>query len=374
MRRVARARVPIFATVLLLGLGGLAWGSISVDSVNDEAAIAGGAACGNRTGAGFAASWADRPAGACALDVPPKWGAASINVLDIGTATLQTGVNFTRPSSPTVNFPVQSSGGGGCGSIDICNCDSAEVLSARVFNSYKRRACSAPCAMAGCPTPLASYQVEQKIGAGGTWTLCTGLGDCPDIAPDQAAQTFLRISRTDAGAKCGFVVIREPQIPGTAGTAYVRLEADNPCGLWSNWAVPTSGNTGTDLNLVNLIQIKRNGINGLIKFDIITTPGAAPITRTVTTAAVDSNTTVANNIKTQLEGAGVGFRISVAANAAAGGSVLDTFAGSPYEVGQPVVVVENAGFRVAAIHIKVVSGQEAIMEDLTPDPSVPTLS
>lgn len=373
MGRIARAKVPLYAMVVLASVAGYAWGSISVDSVNDEASIVGGPACMNRTA--VAAAWADRPAGGCAADpVVPEWvGGTSINVLDVATGALQTGVNFTRPSSPTINFPVQSSGGGGCGSIDLCNCDSAEIISARVFNSYKRRACST-CGIAGCPTPLTDYQVEQKIGATGTFVVCTGLGNCPDIAPDQTAQAFLRISRTDAGAKCGFLVIREPMTPaGTAGTAFVRLEADHPCGLFTNWAVPTTGNTGTDLNLVNLIQIKRNAINGVVHFDLVPTPGAAPVSFTVDTTG-KTNAVVAAEIDTKLEAAGLGLRASVAANAAAAGSVLDTFAGSPYEVGQPVVVVENAGFRVAAIHVKVVTGQEAIMEDLNPDPSVPTLS
>jgi hypothetical protein len=239
--------------------------------------------------------------------------------------------------------------------------------------------------------------VEQKIGAGGTWAVCTGLGNCPDIAPDQVAQTFLRISRTDAGPKCGFLVIREPQTPGTAGTAYVRLEIDSPCGIFSNWANPlaSSSNTGTDLSLVNLIQIKRNGINGVVRFDIQATPGAVPVSFTVDTTG-KTNAAVAAEMDTKFEAAGLGLRASVAANAAAAGSVISGIcdgngaqAGNPcatsaecggsaclsvYEAGQPVVVVENAGFRVAAIHVKAVAGQDVIMEDLNPTPGVPTLS
>ncbi|HEU5182226.1 MAG TPA: hypothetical protein VFW45_15685 [Candidatus Polarisedimenticolia bacterium] len=369
--RWVQASFRTFAMLLLLGFGRIAWGAVTLDFVNDEIApVLAGDDCGNRSGGAFAASWTDRAPGACAGDVPPDWtGGTFVNVPNISTPKgILTGVFFIRDTA-TIEFPVHSLGA--CGSIDLCACDSAEVVSARVFNSFKRRACS-NCAIPECPTPLADYAVEQKIG-NGLWVVCTSLADCPDISPSATAQAFLRIRRTDAGSKCGFVVIREPGVSGSSPTAYIRLEKDDPCDLESNWIDKDAGNIGDDLWLVNLLQIKRNGLNGIVKFDVIPTPGASPVSFTVDTTG-KTNAVIATEMDTKFEAAGLGLRTSVAANAAAAGSILDGFAPSPYETGQPVVVVENAGYRIAGINVKVVPGMEAIIEDLNPDPTVPTLS
>ena len=387
MRRFGRAEI-LFSIALLLGgttlVSGLAssvdTGVVKSTDFDNTAASTGVGTptCSNQsTAAGALHDFGDFPS--CpGTAVAPTFPVNVPDNLAFSPGSLNAGIVFVKDGSSTVLYTASSPTP--CGSIDECRCDSAELLTARLFNSYKRRGIGglAP----ACPSLISvgTYDVKQKIGVGGFGGSCTSAdfgpaGACRDLAPGESG--VLQIQRTDlGGAPCGFTLSFGPAINNGKS---LRIEPDFPhCALGATFAITNAGNThGDDLLPDLLLQLKRNGVNGSVLFEVRTTVNSSPLTFSVTTTAPETDTDVHTDIANHLNQLfdQLGFRLVTAEVVPSAGakSVVEPLAPGTYAAG-PGVQVKGFGFHVYSIHYKAVPGMQVVSENIDPNAGSPTLN
>jgi hypothetical protein len=381
MRWLVRARLPILLFVLVAGSAGLTHAK-STDWTNDVN-------CPGSSITGECFTRSTSPGSSALYNECPNAGVTCVgtgnpvNQLDIGyDSLLITIVTLQKKGGGQIfSFNPSSS----CASaIRMCNCDTAALMAARTINSWKRRYTTDPIPkVAACPLgpDPATHVVSQSLN-GSPYVTCddTFSGSCADAAPGDT----VKLSITPLGSPtCTLFVYKNPNPPSGSGEE-VTYETDPECIIANNFVKPNGGNTvKQDLLSDFIVQVKRNGINGVVTIGVQLDPGSAPVNKTITTLGTDTNDQVADKIVAAINSAPLNaapyFLNAVKfANAAAAGSQVEALNPGTYEAGQPVVKVINVQLKVATISVKgatgASTGQEIIAENIDNGAGIPTLS
>jgi hypothetical protein len=266
-----------------------------------------------------------------------------------------------------------------CGGINECNCDKADLLTARLFNSFKRRAAAGPLQgntdNTACPGPYdadagtTTYTVTQDISGVGVVgdTNCRAsfaAADCADVLDTQNAT--LKIGVVGFPSTCG------ANITKTVG-AGLSISPSPPCSLTSSFLISNGGNTiGLDLLPEYLLQIQRNNFDGVVTVDVRQTPTSSFRTFTTDTTG-KSDAQVLEALCTGFASLGLDLRPIITTPAAVH-SPLDQLQPGTYAPGQQVIYIRDAGAKVNLIRVTGFQGQTIVTEASAGNTQIPTLS
>jgi len=263
-----------------------------------------------------------------------------------------------------------------CAGINECNCDKADLLTARLFNSYKRKAAAGPAGgnadNTACPVPFdatgGTYTVTQDIsGVGVGDTDCKtsfAAADCVDVLDTQNAT--LKIGVVGFPSTCGATITK------TVG-AGLSISPSPPCSLASSYMISNGGNSiGLDLLPEYLLQIQRNNFDGVVTVDVRQTPASSFRTFTTDTTG-KSDAQVLEALCTGFAGLGLDLRPIITTPAAVH-SPLEQLQPGTYDPGKQVIYIRDAGAKVNLIRVTGFQGQTIVTEASAGNTQIPTLS
>lgn len=371
MSRLERAAIPVLVLVLALGAASLVYavapGGASSDFYN-LAPVVGDADCVDRSatpGALHDFGGADPSCGVVASVAV----VSPVNMPDVAGRKLFGGTVIEAPGDIQL---ISISNLAPCGGIDECNCDSANLLATRLFNSLKRKAAPLHADNGACPTPFdptgGMFEVTQVIGAGFPGDCDVSFADeCADATVADVATLTIGVDRFPGA--CGMEVTKDFGVtPGS-----LAIEPTGACRIGSNFLISAGGNSvGVDLLPEYLLQINRGGNDGVVTVEVRQSPAGSFSSFTVnTTGKTDDQV-----LESMCAGfAGLGFNLSpILATPHEVNSPLERLQPGTYASGKKVLYIRDAGQKVNAIRVTGVVGQEIIAETSAGNTKVPAMS